>query len=105
MKKFIGIMFVLLLPPAALHAQAPYYQGKTISFVVGSGAGTAYDMYARLLGNHIGKYIPGNPSVIMQNMPAARRYRGGKFCLWSGQARWLDARLDQSGALFQPNSR
>ena len=71
MKRFIGIMFVLLLPPAALRAQAPYYQGKTISFVVGSGAGTAYDMYARLLGNHIGKYIPGNPSVIMQNMPAA----------------------------------
>ena len=71
MKKIIGIMFVLLLPPAALNAQAPYYQGKTISFVVGSGAGTAYDMYARLLGNHIGKYIPGNPSVIMQNMPAA----------------------------------
>ena len=71
MKKFIGIMFVLLLPPAALHAQAPYYQGKTISFIVGSGTGTAYDMYARLLGNHIGKYIPGNPSVIMQNMPAA----------------------------------
>jgi len=71
MKNFIGIMFVLLLPPAALHAQAPYYQGKTISFIVGSGTGTAYDMYARLLGNHIGKYIPGNPSVIMQNMPAA----------------------------------
>ena len=71
MERFIGIMFVLLLLPAALHAQAPYYQGKTISFVVGSGAGTAYDMYARLLGNHIGKYIPGNPSVIMQNMPAA----------------------------------
>ena len=35
MKKFIGIMFVLLLPPPALRAQAPYYQGKTISFVVG----------------------------------------------------------------------
>jgi len=70
MKRLIGIVFVLILP-AALHAQTPYYQGKTISFVVGSGAGTAYDMYARLLGNHIGKYIPGNPSVIMQNMPAA----------------------------------
>jgi tripartite-type tricarboxylate transporter receptor subunit TctC len=71
MKKFIGIMFGLLLPAAALHAQAPNYQGKTITFIVGSGAGTAYDMYARLLGKHIGKYIPGSPSVIMQNMPAA----------------------------------
>jgi tripartite-type tricarboxylate transporter receptor subunit TctC len=70
-KKLVGIIAVLLLPSALLHAQAPYYQGKTITFIVGSGAGTAYDIYARLLGNHIGKYIPGNPSVIMQNMPAA----------------------------------
>jgi tripartite-type tricarboxylate transporter receptor subunit TctC len=71
MKTFLGLMALLLLPAATLHAQAPYYQGKTISFIVGSGAGTAYDIYARLLGTHIGKYIPGNPSVIMQNMPAA----------------------------------
>jgi tripartite-type tricarboxylate transporter receptor subunit TctC len=71
MKRLLGIVFVLLFVAAPLHAQAPYYQGKTITFVVGSGAGTAYDMYARLLGTHISKYIPGNPSVIMQNMPAA----------------------------------
>jgi tripartite-type tricarboxylate transporter receptor subunit TctC len=70
MHKVIGLIF-LLVSPAALYAQSPFYQGKTISFIVGSGAGTAYDMYARLLGKHIGKYIPGNPSVIMQNMPAA----------------------------------
>jgi tripartite-type tricarboxylate transporter receptor subunit TctC len=71
MKKLLGIIAVVLLPSALLHAQTPYYQGKTITFIVGSGAGTAYDIYARLLGNHIGKYIPGNPNVIMQNMPAA----------------------------------
>jgi tripartite-type tricarboxylate transporter receptor subunit TctC len=71
MKKFLGLLAVLLLPAATLHAQTPYYRGKTISFIVGSGAGTAYDIYARLLGSHIGKYIPGNPGVIMQNMPAA----------------------------------
>ncbi len=62
---------LLIFPLGELRAQSTFYQGKTITFIVGSGAGTAYDMYARLLGNHIGKYIPGNPSVIMQNMPAA----------------------------------
>ena len=62
---------LLFFPLGELSAQSTFYQGKTITFIVGSGAGTAYDMYARLLGNHIGKYIPGNPSVIMQNMPAA----------------------------------
>jgi len=54
-----------------LEAQTPFYQGKTITFIVGSGAGTAYDMYGRLLANHISKYIPGSPGVVVQNMPAA----------------------------------
>jgi tripartite-type tricarboxylate transporter receptor subunit TctC len=65
------ILAWLLFPTGQLAAQAPYYQGKTITLIVGSGAGTAYDMYGRLLGNHISKYIPGNPTVLVQNMPAA----------------------------------
>ena len=65
---FIGLIMVM---STEVTAQTPYYQGKTISFVVGSGAGTAYDIYARLLGNYIAKYLAGNPTVIMQNMPAA----------------------------------
>jgi tripartite-type tricarboxylate transporter receptor subunit TctC len=65
------ILFFLFLPSPELYAQAPFYQGKTVTLIVGSGAGTAYDMYARLLGSYIGKHIPGNPSVIVQNMPAA----------------------------------
>jgi tripartite-type tricarboxylate transporter receptor subunit TctC len=52
-------------------AQAPYYQGKTVTLIVGSGAGTAYDIYGRLQANYIGKYLPGNPNVVVQNMPAA----------------------------------
>src|SRR6185295_6466963 len=68
----IGLLFLyLLLPSSGIHAQAPFYQGKTITFIVGSGAGTAYDMYGRLLANHISKHIPGNPAVVVQNMPAA----------------------------------
>src|SRR4026207_266667 len=65
------ILLLLVFDRAELFAQTPYYQGKTITFIVGSGAGTAYDIYSRLLANHIGKHIPGNPTVIMQNMPAA----------------------------------
>ncbi len=70
----IGWIFPFLalgLAGGAAFAQAPYYQGKTITFIVGSGAGTAYDMYSRLLANHLGKHIPGNPAVVTQNMPAA----------------------------------
>ena len=62
---------LILLAAIDARAQAPYYQGKTVTVIVGSGASTAYDMYARLQANHIAKYLPGNPNVIVQNMPAA----------------------------------
>jgi tripartite-type tricarboxylate transporter receptor subunit TctC len=71
MKKSFWLLVWFLLPHAELHAQTPFYQGKTITLIVGSGAGTAYDIYARLLGSYLGKYLPGNPSVLAQNMPAA----------------------------------
>jgi tripartite-type tricarboxylate transporter receptor subunit TctC len=52
-------------------AQSPYYQGKTITIIVGYGAGDGYDIWARLLAAHLGKHIPGNPNMIVQNMPGA----------------------------------
>jgi len=48
-----------------------FYKGKTITIIVRSGPGGGYDTYGRLIGNHIGKHIPGNPDVIVQNMPGA----------------------------------
>jgi tripartite-type tricarboxylate transporter receptor subunit TctC len=54
-----------------LHAQAPFYQGKSIGLIIGNQAGGLYDLWARHIANHIGKQIPGNPNVIVQNMPAA----------------------------------
>jgi tripartite-type tricarboxylate transporter receptor subunit TctC len=69
---FAALLIALsIFPLGELRAQSTFYQGKTITLIVGSGAGTAYDMYARLLGNYIGKHIPGNPTVLVQNMPAA----------------------------------
>src|ERR671914_2200588 len=71
MKRVALLLWCLLCLCTELSAQAPFYQGKTITFIVGSGAGTAYDIYARLLAAYIGKYLPGNPSVVVQNTPAA----------------------------------
>ena len=53
------------------HAQAPFYQGKTIRVIVGTPPGNLYDLWARLIVDHMGKHIPGNPSFIVQNMPGA----------------------------------
>ena len=49
----------------------PFYQGKTIRIVVGSDSGGLYDLWARLFAKHMPKHIPGNPNMIVQNMPGA----------------------------------
>jgi len=49
----------------------PFYQGKTIRIVVGSDGGGLYDLWARLFAKHMPKHIPGNPNMIVQNMPGA----------------------------------
>lgn len=61
-----------LFPAPDLFAQAdPFYKGKTIRIVVGLPAGDLYDSWARLIGSHMVKHIPGNPDVIVQNMTGA----------------------------------
>ena len=54
---------------APAHAE-DFYAGKQISFIVGAGPGGGYDLQARVAGRHLGKHIPGNPSIVVQNMPA-----------------------------------
>ena len=70
MRKIAGFALFLLWT-ANLQAQTPFYAGKTIRIIVGLPAGDVYDIYARILAEHMGKYIPGNPSIIVQNMPGA----------------------------------
>jgi tripartite-type tricarboxylate transporter receptor subunit TctC len=48
-----------------------FYRGRTVSLIIGFSPGTGYDIYARLLARFIGRHIPGNPTVIAQNMPGA----------------------------------
>lgn len=52
-------------------ASSDFYEGKTISFVVGLAPGGGYDIYARLLARYFPKYVPGNPKVIVENRPGA----------------------------------
>ena len=74
-----GMRSVMLIPsilllavlgmPAGLKAQTSFYQGKTVHIVVGSTSGGLYDRWARLFARHMGKYIPGTPDLLVQNMP------------------------------------
>lgn len=73
---------------AALTAIAPahaadetndFYRGKTITVIVGFGAGGGYDIYARLLAHHLGNHIPGQPNVVVQNMEGAGSVRAANY--------------------------
>jgi tripartite-type tricarboxylate transporter receptor subunit TctC len=77
---FVWAAAALLVSNAAFGAQpaaptfnekavADFYRGKTVRIVVGFSAGGGYDQYSRVIGRHLSKYIPGNPNVLVDNMP------------------------------------
>ena len=72
---------VLQFCAGGTHAQsvADFYRGRTMQLVLGYGPGGGYDVYARLVTQHIGKHIPGNPAVVLQHMPGAGSLRATNF--------------------------
>jgi tripartite-type tricarboxylate transporter receptor subunit TctC len=64
---------IIALSPVQARAQTAedFYRGKRLTLTVGYGPGGGYDVFARLAARHMGKYIPGNPQIIVQNMPGA----------------------------------
>ena len=74
-KRLSALNFVSALAITAAASTAAlgqeFYQGKTIRVVVGFSAGGGFDAYSRTIARHLGKHIPGNPTVIVENMPGA----------------------------------
>jgi len=65
------VFLVLSLWAASVSAQDGFYKGKAVRIIVGASAGGGYDTYSRTIARHMGKHIPGNPSLIVDNMPGA----------------------------------
>jgi tripartite-type tricarboxylate transporter receptor subunit TctC len=76
---FSPLGFSLVGPARAQSAVADFYRGKQITLIVGYGPGGGYDITARLVARHLGKYIPGNPDVVVQNMPGAGSMRAANY--------------------------
>lgn len=76
-----GLMALAVLFAAPLRAvpAADFYAGKSIKLTVGSDAGGGYDTYTRLLARHIGRYLPGSPTVVVHNMPGAGGLRSVQY--------------------------
>jgi tripartite-type tricarboxylate transporter receptor subunit TctC len=76
------LAFSLCVAATPVRAQDPvekFYKGKEINLVIGSSAGGGYDTYARLLARHLGRFIPGNPTIVPQNMPGAGSNKAGGY--------------------------
>jgi tripartite-type tricarboxylate transporter receptor subunit TctC len=77
----VVLVLAVLLGLSAPRADdvAAFYRGRQVNLIVGFGPGGGYDVYARLLARHIGKYIPGHPNVVVQNMPGAGSLRAANY--------------------------
>src|SRR5215472_12793035 len=65
--------------PATAQPLAEFYSGKTVIIYVGYAPGGSYDFYPRVFARYLGKYIPGNPAVVVQNMPGAGSLRAANY--------------------------
>jgi tripartite-type tricarboxylate transporter receptor subunit TctC len=83
----------ILLSTSLSHAQSPeeFYRGKTVELYIGYSVGGGYDLYARVLARHIGKFIPGHPTIVPKNMEGAGSLR---------LANWLYRVAPKDGTVF-----
>jgi tripartite-type tricarboxylate transporter receptor subunit TctC len=66
-----GLVTAAAISPIAAASLEEFYKAKTVSLIVGGSEGGGYDTLARAIGRHIGRHIPGNPTVVVRNMPGA----------------------------------
>lgn len=89
----VAVAILALCPISVGHAQsaADFYKGKNVDLYIGYSAGGGYDVYARSLARHMGRFIPGNPTIVPKNMPGA-----GSLVL----ANWLYNVAPKDGTAF-----
>jgi tripartite-type tricarboxylate transporter receptor subunit TctC len=73
------LMAVACVTTAHAESAASFYSGKTITLIIGSGVGGSYDAGGRLVAQYLKRYIPGNPTVVPQNMPGASSVRAAEY--------------------------
>lgn len=81
---------------------AQFYRGKTVNMYIGSNIGGGYDSYARLLARHLGKYIPGNPTIVAQNIPGAGGNKAAGYVYFQAPKDGTSIGTIQSGVALQP---
>jgi tripartite-type tricarboxylate transporter receptor subunit TctC len=93
---------LLLTPGAEAQSVESFYRGKTLNITISSGEGGTNDAYARLIANFIGRYIPGNPTVVPRNLPGAGGLRAANFIHDVAPKDGTHMAVVQRGVIIQP---
>src|SRR5581483_6163498 len=88
--------------PSGAEDVAQFFKGKQINLVVGTSPGGGYDTYARLLARRFGSYIPGNPNIVVQNMPGAGSNKAASYIYAVAPKDGTARGAIFSGAIVQP---
>ena len=72
-------MLIAATPPSNADPIADFYRGKTLRMLIGYGPGGGYDLYGRLVAEFLPRFIPGNPTIVPQNMPGGGSFVAAKF--------------------------
>jgi tripartite-type tricarboxylate transporter receptor subunit TctC len=83
--KYVGCLLAIVLfgvlfgAPAQAQGVAEFYKGRTVSLIIPNAPGGSFDLYARLVADNIGRFIPGHPAIVPQNMPGAGGMQAANF--------------------------
>jgi tripartite-type tricarboxylate transporter receptor subunit TctC len=79
-----SVLFGPAMPAALAQSASDFYKGKVVAIVMGTGPGGSYDLYGRIIAAHLGRMIPGNPKVIIEQMPGAGGIIAGNYIFNTG---------------------
>src|SRR5512144_1652728 len=97
--KYLPLSMLLLACAVNVHP-AEFYQGKTIRVIVGGSPGGGFDIYTRAMARHMGKHIPGNPSLIVENMTGAGTFIAAKYVHSSAKPDGLSIGMFNGGLIL-----
>src|SRR5919197_923149 len=101
MKQIALFLLASLLWSSEIAAQTPYFQGKTIRLVVGYPAGSAHDIWARLIAPQLTRHIPGNPATVVQIMPGAGSMTATNYVYSVAKPDGLTVVVNNAGLYFE----
>ncbi|HEY7297293.1 MAG TPA: hypothetical protein VH684_05085 [Xanthobacteraceae bacterium] len=101
-RMLFGVTFLMLPANAFAQSAEEFFKSASLSMIVGSGAGGGYDIIGRLVGRHMSRFLPGNPAIVVRNMPVAAGVQSANFVYNSAPKDGSVILAAQNSSLFLP---